>query len=183
MSNYKIDDKYFDTLNIDTLKNLLNETNSLLKETQDSVQSITNKSNDLFKILVVFTAALIGFVFTSNASLNLIFISGYYILLFGFLICKLYLIVYPKSNALVGSEPRKIITDEIVTKNEIINEKLFLIIMIQSKQNSIDNNRKLHHQLFIDYKLILKLLLIFIGLSIPLFFLFHQCLIPFLDMC
>lgn len=183
MSNYTINSKFFDYLNLDTLKNLLNETNNLLKETQDSIKSITEKSNDLFKVFIVLISALIGFEFTSNVLTTFLLMSGYYILVFCFLIYKLYSIVYPKSNALVGTQPRQILIDEMITNDANINEKRFLFVMLQNKQKAIDDNIALHHQLFASYKLVIKLLFFFIVLSIPIFFLIHLLVIPFLDKC
>jgi hypothetical protein len=180
---YKIDSKYFDSLNLDTLKILLTETNSLLKETQDSIKSITDKSNDLFKILVVIITALIGYVFTNIASSTILILSIYFIVVFSILVYKLYFIVYPKSNALVGTEPKKIINDATIKSDIEKNEKRFLFVMLQSKQNAIDNNRLLHSKLVSKYKLIITLMLISIVFSLIIFLLSHLYLNPFLDKC
>ena len=181
MDKYKIDSKYFDSLNLDTLKNLLNETNSLLKETQDSIKSIIDKSNDIFKILVVIETALIGFIFSSKASTKSLIMSIYFIVIFSILVYKLYFIVYPKLNALTGTEPKKIINDATVKKDIEKNEKRFIFVMLQSKQNSIDDNRVLHSELVAKYKLIITLLIISIVFSLIIFLLSHLYLSPFLD--
>lgn len=183
MEKYKINSSYFNSLNVDTLKNLLNESNNLLKETQDSIKSITDKSNDLFKILVVVVTALIGFVFTSNATITTLILTSYYILVFGVLLYKLYFIVYPKLNALVGTEPKNILVKQMIGNNIENTEKRFVFVMLQSKQRAIDNNRILHHELFIKYKSIVRLLLITIAFSIVIFLLCRLYLNLFQDTC
>ena len=183
MKNYTIESKYFESLNIDTLKNLLNESNSLLKETQDSIKSITDKSNDLFKILIVVVTALIGFVFTNYATYPTLILSGYYIFAFGILLYKLYFIVYPKLNALVGIVPKNILLKQMIGNNIDNNEKRFVFVMLQSKQRGIDNNKILHHELFMKYKSIIRLLLITIASSIVIFLLCHLYLNLFPYMC
>jgi hypothetical protein len=183
MKKYTIESRYFDSLNIETLRNLLNESNNLLKETQDSIKSITDKSNDLFKIIVVIVTALIGFVFTSNATNTTLIMSSYYILVFGALLYKLYFIVYPKLNALVGTEPKNILVEQMIGNNIEKTEKRFVFVMIQSKQRSIDNNKILHHELFIKYKSVVRWLLIAITFSIVIFLLCRLYLDPFQDMC
>lgn len=183
MNNYTIESKYFDSLNIDTLKNLLNESNSLLKETQDSIKSITDKSNDLFKILVVVVTAIIGFVSTNNATYTTLILSVYYILVFGILLYKLYFIVYPKLNGLVGIEPKNILVKQMIGNNIDNTEKRFAFVMLQSKQRAIDNNKILHHELFMKYKSIIRLLLITIASSIVIFLLCRLYLNLFPCMC
>ncbi|MGD9931870.1 MAG: hypothetical protein AB7U05_17760 [Mangrovibacterium sp.] len=169
MEKYKIDSKYFDSLNLETLKNLLNEANSVLAEIQDSIKILTEKSNELFKIVVVITTALIGFIFTNPSSLIIQILTIYYILTFSFVIYKLYSVIYPKRNALVGTEPRNIIIEQMIGKNADLNEKRFVFVMLQSKQRAIDNNSELHLRLLAKYKSNIKLLFAIIAISIVIF--------------
>ena len=106
---------------------LLNEANTLLSETQDSIKILTEKSNELFKIVVVITTALIGFIFTSPSSLIIQILTIYYILAFSFVIYKLYSVIYPKRNALMGTEPKNILVDQMIGENTALNEKRFVL--------------------------------------------------------
>ena len=167
---------------LNTLKSILDEANLLLSDTQDSIKSITNKSNDLFKILIVIVIALLGFAFTNKLTLIVGILSIYYIVSISILLILLYSNIYPKKNALVGIEPKKVITDEIIKTDLDKNEKRILFKYIQNAQIAVDNNIQIHHKLFRKYRLIINLLLVSIYISIAIFFV-CQVLIPFLSMC
>ena len=153
------------------MKNLLVEANSVLSETEDSIKIITEKTNELFKIIVVITTALIGFIFTSPSSLTIQILSIYYIIAFIVLIIKLYSVIFPKRNALVGTEPRNILLDQMISQSVDINEKRFIFVMLQSKQRAIDNNKELHLRLLRKYKSNIKLLFAIVITSIVIFLL------------
>lgn len=174
--NYQINKKYSQSLNIESLRNLLNESNSLLKDTQGSVKIISDKSNDLFKISIVVLTALVGYVFSSTEFSLTLILAIYYIIVLGITIVRFYNIVYPKLNALLGTPPQKIFDDKILTGSIEENEKQILFIMLQSKQNSINNNLNLHRVLLAKYKSIISLTVILFIISIFIFLSSHLCL-------
>ena len=159
MEDYKVDKKYWKLLNLDSMKLILIESNMLLGETLDSIKSITNKSNDLFKILIVALLALIGFIFTSeNVSLFLYIMSAYFIVLLFIVVFILYSAIYPKLNALTGTEPKNILKDSIVKYDADNNELMIYAVKINSNQNAINKNRGVLYGLLNKYKLAIKII-------------------------
>lgn len=92
------------------------ESNNLLKETQESIKSITAKANDFFRILLIVLFGLIGYFFGSSFPDNhyeLAYMLTSLIALFpiGYCTFKFFKIIAPKSVFKSGSEPMEIIKD------------------------------------------------------------------------
>src|SRR5690554_2726463 len=140
MKQYKIDKELVSHLNIATIKHLLCEADTLQSELLDSIKIITEKANDLFKLLVAVTDAMIGFLFTNPPTTEIKAATLYFILTFSYAIYNFYHVVYPKSNGIRGTAPRAILIPEAIGPSEEGNENKLLKILLQSKQKAIDTN-------------------------------------------
>ena len=179
MKNYKIDNKYWNLLSIDSLKLILAESSTLLLETQESIKSIANKSNDLLKIIIVALFAIIGFVFGHEVlNLFLLISSMYFICTLVIAIFIVYGAISPKSTALCGVEPATILQDDVINTSKTQSEKMIYFIRIQSIQAAIDNNKLNHLKALNKYKNGIIFILVSIFIYVILFLLNLLLLFP-----
>lgn len=165
-----IQEEYFNCLNIDSLKFILEESKLLLSDSQSAIDSIVNKSSNLFQIIILIISALISFTATYFKQLKAQDIEWLIASIFYFfvILCIIYFIIYPKKTGGIGSEPKKLINGKILDlkyeKNQ--NEIRLLLVSIKSKQKSLENNKSVHSTVFKLFKTVTILLLAGILFSI-----------------
>lgn len=156
-----LDTKLLDKQKLSTLLILKNEAEVNLDEISKTEEIITNKSNNLFQILIVTFTSVFGYVIFNLQKSLIIHISIIFLLFIGYSIFLLKQIIYPDKIKLKGSAPFQLVEKDILffeieelNNERILRNRIFsLNIAIQNNLISINKRvdlyRKSNETLFI----------------------------------
>jgi hypothetical protein len=152
-----------------TLTKVKEEADNNLSSIHQSVDIITNKANNLFRLLFSIFILLFGFLVSRLVSESLDFLfylSAVLETLLFVVLAMLYRIILPVKTALIGTEPKQLIQGDVVSGDDEKDEISFLRITIFGLQNAIEHSTESHGKRYRRFVLAHKVLIIGIGLIV-----------------
>lgn len=153
MDKYKISSNTVKSVDEDRLALVLSESKDLLGDTNESIKQNRNKAYNLFRIYLVVLFALIGYIFSSGEIECFKLISSiFWTMASIFCLITLFPILFPSMVAMNGTEPSKLLRDDIVGRDS----KIMTTYIIQGNQRGIDVNIETNKKIVDKLKLTLK---------------------------
>jgi hypothetical protein len=152
-----------------TLTKVKEEADNNLSSIHQSVEIITNKANNLFRLLFSVFILLFGFLvsrLTSEELDFLFYLSAVLETLLFVVLAMLYSIILPVKTALMGAEPKELIQSDVISGDDEKDEMSFLRISTFGLQNAIEHSTQSHGRRYKRFVLAHTVLIIGVGLIV-----------------